>query len=209
VKGSIIVLNIVAPTGIISQEVAPFTVLGNRGVIHEDDRIVKPFQLKRWIYCVTTALSDPCEFMRPGRTTELFFLDEATALAAGHRPCHSCNRKHYEEYFRLWAQVFGVDSPGAEEVDEVLHAERIDSSGIQVTFSAECASLPLGIMIRTADSPQPLRVAADCVYPWTNRGYGIKRKKPVGLVQVLTPKPTLELLRSGLSTGPETPLFAW
>jgi hypothetical protein len=203
------VLNIVTPTGIITQEVAPFTVLGNRGVIHEGDRIVRPFQLKRWIYCVTTALADPREFVRPECTTELFFLDEATALAAGHRPCHNCNRKHYEEYFRLWAQVFGVDSPAAAEVDEVLHAERIDSSGVQVTFLAECASSPLGTMIRTTGSSQPLRIAVDCMYPWTNRGYGIKRKKPVGLVQVLTPKPTLELLRSGLGTGPETPLFAW
>src|SRR5262245_66499612 len=82
------------------------TLLGNRGVLHDDGgRIRRAWQLKRWIVCVLEFRGRKRRVMTPGRYTELFFLDEATALAAGHRPCAECRHSRFLAFCTAWGQA--------------------------------------------------------------------------------------------------------
>lgn len=210
-------LNIVYPTSEVKQETAPFTLLGNRGEIHEGNRLARHAAGDRWIYCVTSALSDPRQFMSAGKVTDLFFLDEATALAAGHRPCGRCNKVRFDQYVKAWKTHYGLNEVSAEEIDDLLNAHRADGSG-QVTYRAKAAELPAGVMIREPGRSQPLLLFRYeypkgqenwCVYPWTSHGYGVKEPCPVGEIEVLTPKPTVAVILTGFTPGPEQPLLAW
>src|SRR6202451_2054834 len=79
------------------------TFMGNRGVLHDaEGRIKRVWQLKRWIVCVLEFRGRKRQVMTPGRYTELFFLDEATALAAGHRPCAECRRQRFNAFRDAW-----------------------------------------------------------------------------------------------------------
>jgi len=147
--------------------------------------------------------------MRPKLFTELFFLDEATALAAGHRPCHLCNRARFDEFFAAWSHHFAMSRPTVKDVDGMLHAARIDDVGRKKTFFADAEQLFDGLMIKIPGSTQPYLVHCDGIYPWTSHGYGIKDDLPRGEVEVLTPQPIHELLRAGLKVGPRNPLLAW
>src|SRR5690242_21429493 len=102
--------------------------MGNRGVlIDAERRVVAEWRLERWITCVLRFKDRRREVFTPKRYTELFFLDEATSLAAGHRPCAECRRARYEEYRAAWAG--GAALPSADEMDRVLHAERLEPGG--------------------------------------------------------------------------------
>src|SRR5204863_9969204 len=93
---------------------------GNRGVLHDDDgRIVRNWQVKRWIACVLEFKGRRRPLLRPGRFTELFFLDEATAFAAGHRPCAECRRADYARVLEL------TGARGDDELDARLNEERL------------------------------------------------------------------------------------
>src|SRR5579863_2821842 len=102
-------------------------VYGNRGCLHDaDGRIRRPFQVRRWIACTLEFRGRRrSPLMMPGRYTELFFLDEATALAAGHRPCAECRRADYNRFRDYWAQVVGGPTD-ADSMDLRLHGERLD-----------------------------------------------------------------------------------
>ena len=77
--------------------------MGNRGVLHDDEsRIRRKWHGKRWIVCVLEFRGRKRKVMTPGRYTELFFLDEATALAAGHRPCAECRRERFNAFRCAW-----------------------------------------------------------------------------------------------------------
>src|SRR5216117_3984818 len=114
--------NRVTPLGELVADPARGLVYGNRGCLHDDrGRIRRRYAGKRWIACRLEFrgwLRRP--LLQPGRFTELFFLDEATAFAAGHRPCALCRR---EDYVRF-TEIYGVT--GADAIDAVLHAERVD-----------------------------------------------------------------------------------
>src|SRR5262245_3708406 len=98
--------------------------MGNRGRLHDvEKRIVRPWQVRRWITCVLSFRGRHRQVFSPNRYSELFFLDEATSLAAGHRPCAECRRKRYEEFRDILAMK------GADEIDRALHAERLDEAG--------------------------------------------------------------------------------
>jgi len=85
-------------------------LMGNRGVLHDDERrIVRFSQGRRWIACLTDVKGRRRPLMTPGRYTELFFLDEATALAAGHRPCWECRRADALRFRDAWARAAGAD----------------------------------------------------------------------------------------------------
>src|SRR4051794_26424644 len=95
--------NRVTPSGDIITTPERGTLMGNRGVLHDADaRIVRRWQGKRWIACVLEFKGRWRPVMAPGRYTELFFLDEATALAAGHRPCAECRRRRFDEFRDTW-----------------------------------------------------------------------------------------------------------
>ncbi len=108
--------------------------MGNRGVLHNaEGRIVRPWALRRWILCVLDFKGRRRRIMAPGRYTELFFLDEATGLAAGHRPCAECQRPRYVVYRNAWAMgnpgQWEGELPRASEIDDRLHADRLGPGG--------------------------------------------------------------------------------
>ena len=155
--------------------------------------------------------------MSSGKVTDLFFLDEATALAAGHRPCGRCNKVRFDQFVEAWKAVRGLNTVSAEEIDDELNEHRTNGSE-QVTYRAQAAELPTGGMIRELGRPQPLLLFRYehpkdqehwCVYPWTSHGYGVKETRPVGEVEVLTPEPTVDVILTGFLPGPELPLLAW
>jgi len=210
-------LNIIDPTSTIRRETAPFTLVGNRGILHEGNRIVRHADGDDWLYCVTSALDDPREFMAPGKFTDLFFLDEATALAAGHRPCGQCNHARFAEFKEFWKKTHGVAEVSANDIDAELKTHRVQPEG-QATYFTEVTGLPPGVMIREVGRPEPLllfcyehpkRDEHWCVYPWTSHGYGVKEPRPEGEVEVLTPEPIVEVIRAGFRPQPVHPLLAW
>src|SRR6478609_2709079 len=99
---------------------------GNRGRLHDaEGRIRRSFDGTRWIACVLDFKGRRrTPLLQPGRFTELFFLDEATAMAAGHRPCAECRRADYDRFVALWRDRHRGPA-GADAIDVVLHRERL------------------------------------------------------------------------------------
>jgi hypothetical protein len=168
--------------------------MGNRGCLHRDREIVRNHQGKRWIICATDFNGRRVEQWADGRYTPLFFHDEAVALAAGHRPCRQCRFDRYEAYADAWENAFG-SRPTAGEMDERLHAERLDGSE-QRTTSADWSSLPVGAFALVDHTPA--LVLADTVVPWRASGYGTPTVRPSsGAVTVLTPPASVAVLAAG------------
>src|SRR5512141_2915473 len=102
------------------------TLMGNRGALHNDQgQIRRQFQGQRWIICLLEFKGRRRSIMMPGQYTELFFLDEATALAAGHRPCAECQRERFNLFREFWAaanpELAGAARPAATVIDAALH----------------------------------------------------------------------------------------
>ncbi|TCK24417.1 hypothetical protein [Pseudonocardia endophytica] len=169
---------------------------GNRGVLHDaDGRIVRRGQVRRWLVCELSFRGRRRPLLRPGRYTELFFLDEAVALAAGHRPCAECRYAAYREFRRIWTAELGlVSPPRAEGIDDVLHVERALESGQRRTREEPAATLPDGTFVRLPGGPHV--VVAGVARPWSHEGYGSARPLQ-DVVTVLTPPSTLAVLRAG------------
>jgi hypothetical protein len=134
--------------------------------------------------------------MQPGRFTELFFLDEVTALAAGHRPCALCRREDYVRFVEIWRNLHPGPS-GADEIDARLHAERVDpTTRAQRHHEERFASLPGGAMV--IDDGAAFVVAGDSLQRWTPAGYEDGRSRPrTGVATVITPPSLVEVLRCG------------
>jgi hypothetical protein len=175
------------------------TMLGNRGILHDDDRrIVRPWQLRRWITCQLSYRDRRRTVMRPRTWTELFFLDEATAFAAGHRPCAECRRPAYRTFQQRWAAGTGLPT-GADAIDFVLHGERRTGRAKQ-TYDADLATLPDGAFVA-------LEGAGWLVWDrelleWSDAGYRQRRARPAGgSVAVLTPRSTVAAFAAGYRPG--------
>jgi hypothetical protein len=177
--------------------------MGNRGLLHDDRRrVVRNFRLERWLLCVLDFKDRKRTVMAPGQYTELFFLDEATGLAAGHRPCFECQRPRYREFVDAWTRsnpdLAGNATPTAARLDAVLHEERIDSLGKKRIHEADLAEMPIGAMILADDGVQPMLVAEDALYPWSVTGYGPPVRRPArGRARMLTPPSVAGALRAG------------
>jgi len=106
------------------------TLMGNRGVLYNSKKDVQHrFKNKAWITCLLEFKGRQRELMSPGLYTELFFFDEVTAFAAGHRPCAECRRTRYNEFRDAWSHANNQEGDSvvrAPQMDGVLHAERID-----------------------------------------------------------------------------------
>jgi len=144
--------NRVTPFGDIIATPERGTFMGNRGVLHDrEGRIQRAWQVKRWLVCVLEFRGRRRQVMSPSRYTELFFLDEATALAAGHRPCAECRRARFLDFCHAWEKVHPVDDgasrPTADAIDRRLHAERLapDHSSL-----ASLDDLPDGVFVSVA-----------------------------------------------------------
>lgn len=144
--------NRVDPWGTLFRTPARGTILGNRGgALHNDQcEIVRSYASRRWIACVLAFKERHRTVMSPGRYTELFFLDEAVAFAAGHRPCAECRRSRYNAFLEAWkrrSDVEPAEPARAGAVDLELHRERIGKGGAKVTYQAALDSLPDGSFV--------------------------------------------------------------
>jgi hypothetical protein len=187
--------NRVDPYGRIFRTPARGTFFGNRGgALHNDRReIVRSYTNRRWITCVLQFKDRHREVMTPGRYTELFFLDEAVAFAAGHRPCAECRRARFNAFREAWG---GGPALRAPEIDAELHAARIDRQGRKVTYEVPLCGLPDGCFIEK-DGGAWL-VWRDMLLPWQPEGYGPAIPRPGDLsVTVLTPRPIVECFHRG------------
>jgi hypothetical protein len=171
---------------------------GNRGIIHHPRTktlLKKRWTNKAWLICVLDYKGRRREVMGGRSWTELFFLDEAVALAAGHRPCCFCRRRDAETFRTAWARASGGKMPLAPEIDAVLHAERLDRRSKRLhAIPVPIGELPDGAVIAAAGEAYTL--ARGDAFRWTAQGYEVAPKvpQPTGL---LTPPSTLRAMLAG------------
>lgn len=192
--------NRVAPTGEIVADPGRGLLMGNRGCLHTPDRRLGTtrWRSKLWICCSLSFKGVRRDVMPPGRWTALFFLDEATALAAGHRPCAYCRRADYLSYAQAWQRAYGLaERPAAVEMDARLHSERVSPrTRQQVTRPAVVGDLPDGVMVRYDGTLGLLR--AGSLRSWSFHGYGPAVPiRPGTEVEVLTPPSSVAALKAG------------
>jgi len=197
--------NRVTPFGEIVAVAARGTLMGNRGVLHNaEQRIVRDWQVRRWIACRLEFRGRQRPVMPPGRWTALFFLDEATALAAGHRPCAECRHADYQRFRTAWSAAHPrppspepapPDWASIEAIDRQLHAERRRGPWQPRTHLAELATLPDGAFI--AQDGAAWLVDHDDLLRWTPVGYTARRPRAPGAVTLLTPPSLVAVLAAG------------
>jgi len=133
----------------------------------------------------------------------LFFLDEATALAAGHRPCAECRHARFLDFCNAWRMAnrgeYGSPRPTADEIDRRLHSERLAANRSKRSFVAALDELPDGVLVTVAAwGEQAYLVWGDHLTAWSPGGYGKRRRRPQGeAVKVLTPPSTVAAIRAG------------
>ncbi len=193
--------NRVTPFGELIATDSRGTLMGNRGCLHDGHQSIRrAFACKRWITCVLEFRGRQRTIMAPGRYTELFFLDEATALAAGHRPCAECQHARYRLFREIWAAanpgLFAGPSPSADEIDLALHAERVNGERGKRTYLAPVSELPPGVLVADNEG-LPYLVREHGLTQWEPGGYG--RTIPAGgaMFQVLTPKSIVRVIAGG------------
>jgi hypothetical protein len=193
--------NRVNPLGEIMRTAARGAWMGNRGLLHNDKKeIVRPFRLLAWITCVLEFKNRKRIVMSPGLYTELFFLDEATAFAAGHRPCFECRREAHFRFKKYWL-LGNPDHPFNEktsinEIDIILHRERLGADKSKVTFQSEISQLPDGTFILLNE--KPFLIKGEWLYAWTPAGYDAGIAKPDKIiVSVLTPASIVNTFKAG------------
>ena len=190
--------NRVTPSGEIVADPGRGLMMGNRGCLHGQRRSlgVSRWRSKLWICCLLDFKGVQRDPMPPGRWTALFFLDEATALAAGHRPCGYCRRPDYVAFTEAWRAARQLPRrPMAPEMDAALHRQRTDRSRRTLTHRAPAAGLPDGVMVRRAG--QPGLLIAGQVRPWSFHGYGAPVPAGPGPVEVLTPPSIVAAITAG------------
>ncbi len=202
--------NRVTPFGEIIATPARGLFIGNRGIIHDPETRTltnKRWTLKAWLICRCDYKGQRREVMARQSWTELFFLDEATALAAGHRPCFCCRRKEAEAFRAAWIagnhvpppRAGDLTLPRAGEIDAVLHAERLKGREKRLhKLSTKPQDLPTGTML-AADGESYL-VAEGRLLQWRAEGYRALAPSTTANMHVdgvLTPPSTLRALSAG------------
>jgi len=193
--------NRVTPFGDIVAVAARGTLMGNRGVLHNAERsIVRDSQVKRWIACRLEFRGRHRVVMTPGRWTELFFLDEATALAAGHRPCAECRNADYRAFQSAWHRAFPDADAAADAMDVVLHQERRVRPWVKRIHHANADDLPDGAFVGLDDKAWLVR--GDRLLEWTPDSYASRRERPRSTqLSLLTPPAIVAILHAGYVAG--------
>lgn len=189
--------NRVTPTGEIEATPARGLLTGNRGVLHDAEQRLGSARWRHphWIACALSYKDWRRPIMAPGRWTELFFLDEAVALAAGHRPCALCRRADFRRFLAAWEAAFGVRAR-VPEIDAALHRARVEArTRRQVTHRAALEDLPDAAFVRHAGEPH--LVLGERLLRWTHGGYDDEQRRQTGAIEVLTPAPLVAVLRAG------------
>ena len=220
--------NRVTPFGEIVAVPERGSLMGNRGILHDaaaqhdpDAKVRRRWAGRAWISCLLEFRGRRDPVMAPGHYTRLFFLDEPTALAAGHRPCAYCRRADYLAFRAAWASAnahLGLGpTPYATEIDRVLHVERLGPSRVKRTYLAPLADLPDGACVTLPGSASAASSAADqppylrwqgALWRWTPAGYAERLPIPDGEAAVLTPPSIVGALRAGYAPLPPAILDA-
>ena len=194
--------NRVDPWGHLHAVSARGSMLGNRGRLHNEHRqIVSQWQRPAWVTCELQFNGRHRDVFGANTYSELFFLDEATALSAGHRPCATCRRVRYDEFKSRWLLAnntrLSMPNLSVMEIDKVLHAERADVDGTKTTFEAPLSSLPLGVLVEI--NGEALLAWRQGLTRWSFSGYSATKVRPAPstLVRVLTPNSVVRTLAVG------------
>src|SRR5690242_17791566 len=168
---------------------------GNRGpLLDREGRLARYSRGQAWVICVLSFKGRRRQQWTPGRLTELYFLDEATGLAAGHRPCGECRYREYQAFKQAFAA--GGEPPGAPEIDAGMGASRLVRPGVRRTYQAPLAGLPSGTMVDIGG--EAWLVTGGRLLAWTPGGYA---ERPVTVprdpVTVITPQVTVAVLAAG------------
>ena len=163
-------------------------VYGNRGCLHDAAGNIRRLQAtRRWIACRLEFKGwHRAKLLQPGRFTELFFLDEATAFAAGHRPCALCRREDYNRFLAITGDT------GADAADLRLDAERLDGCKRRLH---RATGVPDGSFV--LHEGEPWLVLGNELLRWTPGGYTNRVSRPAGPAQAITPPTLLDVLRAG------------
>jgi hypothetical protein len=190
--------NRVTPFSELVADPARGLLYGNRGCMHDDDgRIRSRYGTRRWIACQLEFRGwDRGPKLQPGKFTELFFLDEVTAFAAGHRPCALCRRADYVRLGEIWSELH-PGQVGADAIDLQLHGERVaPGTRAQLHHAAALDDLPDGAFVVRAN--EPWLVLGPKLLRWTPAGYDERLPRPRGeTASVVTPPSLVAVLRAG------------
>ncbi len=187
--------NRVQPTGEILAHSARGGFMGNRGILHDANGLFpkRRWAHQNWVCCQLSFKGRRRQLMAPRRYTELFFLDEAVAFAAGHRPCAECRRASYQ-LFRTCCPIPGP----AAALDRQLHVERAEPRVYRQRrhTTVGASSLPDGSFVLDKDGAAGV-IAAGQFHPYAPEGYGAAQSAPEGPVALLTPPSILAAFRAG------------
>lgn len=175
-------------------------MMGNKGILHDKHQnVVRPWVGKSWVACDPHFQSiDRRPLFQPNRYSELFFLDEATAYSAGHRPCWYCQRDSYSDLKTRWMQLFSAGAAlSIQIIDAQLHKERAIRGGGKLTYQAKLADLPYGTFVHMDE--RAFLVHDRRLLEWSFDGYVVSISlEGEKLVEVLTPWSIVELFKQGL-----------
>jgi len=195
--------NRVTPFGDLVAMAARGTMMGNRGILHDAERRIRRRWAGRlWICCLLAWQDRRDPVMAPGHYTRLFFRDEPTALAAGHRPCAYCRRAEYTAFRDAWADAnahLGLGRrPRAADIDRVVHAERLGPGGEKRRHPVDLDGLPDGVMVTlAADDDRPLLIWGGRLLEWSPERYTDAGPLPARPAFALTPPSIMAALRAG------------
>lgn len=174
-------------------------LMGNRGRLHDDNRkIVKHHQGKRWISCSLDHKQVTRQIMGPSSYTELFFLDEATALSAGHRPYSQCRRQRLRDFREHWllanTEHQYLRNKSISLIDEIIHPERVDPISKE-GYDSPLPSLPNGTFVIL--EAETYMIWAGSLLKWSFSGYHEKRPITNRTIKVITPKSIVKAFSVG------------
>ena len=190
--------NRVTPTGNIIATPHRGMFTGNRGIIHDPatKTLTRRWASQAWLTCVCEFRGRRRDVMGGRSWTELFFLDEATAFAAGHRPCFFCRRDDANRFRAAWQDGNRATNVLAREIDAVLHGERLSGRGKRMhSLPAPLDQLPDGAIVQ--DGNESYLILQGRALLWSPGGYGEAPRMLESVAMVLTPPSTLRALSAG------------
>jgi hypothetical protein len=191
--------NRVNPFGELVATAARGTLTGNRGIIHNEERtIARPYQLKAWITCTLVYKNFRREVMTGRKWTELFFLDEVTAFAAGHRPCAFCRNADYKRFKQSWLSAFPAHHLMVKDIDAKMHSDRLTVGKRKKTFQTSFSDVVSGTMFCLTQGKEVFLFFNGRVAQWSFEGYTkASIPSPEKMVEVLTPACTIACFKQG------------
>jgi len=196
--------NRVTPFGEIIATPERGTFTGNRGILHDDSGQLtnRRWTTQSWITCLLEFKGRKRTILSPHTWTELFFLDEATALAAGHRPCGECRRDDFTRFIGLWRSAnapFYGSGLSLHDIDRIMHRDRVNPRTRQkITYDDNLDNLPIGTFITFRGDNRAFLVLDTVLAQWSPGSYTTRLARAHGIiVTILTPRSTVRTLAAG------------